>query len=162
MAYHPPETSATGLTSPGPRQTVIRSDTTFEEAVMLGQRLETAVQAAGGLESTAGAAITVPCKVAALVFEDAQRRFKVYSNLRLALVLLGLAGIVAGIVLFIAVDDAAAAAVVTFIEGLVAGALAKPVSDERDQARTDRDAAVKIITEQCNGQSSESIVGAMG
>jgi hypothetical protein len=78
------------------------------------------------------------------------------------LVVLGVAGIVAAIVVYFAVDDATAAAVVTFIDGLVTGALAKPVSDERNQARTDRDAAQDILNEQCARQPAETIIKAMG
>lgn len=128
----------------------------------LADNLARAVRDDAGLESAGGTkALTVPCKVAAVVFDDAQRRFRLYSNLRLVLVLLGLAGIAAAIAVFIAVDDAAAAAVVTFIDGLVTGGLAKPVTDERNQAKTDRDAAQKILNDQCSNQSAESIIQAM-
>lgn len=129
----------------------------------LADRLESAVRPEqGGLESTAGPTLTVPCKVASVVFIDAQRRFELYSNLRLVLVLLGLLGIAAAIIIYVAIDDATAAAVVTLIEGLIAGGLAKPVSDERDLAKKDRDAARDIIRTDCEGQTAESIVQAMG
>jgi O-antigen/teichoic acid export membrane protein len=124
-------------------------------------RAATSAEAAGPLEAQA-VGPTVPCKVASVVWRDAQRRFERISTLVYILLLLALAAIIAAIVLFFAVDDTASAAVVSLVTSLISGGLATFIKDERDKAKDARDAAVNIINEQCGGQSADQVLAAMG
>jgi hypothetical protein len=123
----------------------------------LGTDLQVAVRGSA-LE---GGEATMPCRVASVVWHDAQRRFQRYSTLVFVLALLALAAILAAIVLFFAVDDAASQAVITLVSGLIAGGLATFIKDERDNARDDRNAAVEIINDQCAGQEPEQVLALM-
>jgi hypothetical protein len=124
------------------------------------EKLELAVQEPG-LESVGGGS-TVPCKVASVVWEDAQRRFQRYSTLVYILALLALTGIVAGVVLFLAVDDETSAALVSLVSGLLSGGLGAFIKGERDNAKEARDAAQGIVDRQCAGQTAEAVVAGLG
>jgi hypothetical protein len=125
----------------------------------LGQDLKMALsEPPGGLEAGGP---TVACRVAAVVWEDTQRRFQRYSSLVFVLALIALAGIVAAIVLFFVVDDATSGAVASLVAGLLSGALAKFIRDERDTARKDRDAAREILRKDCEGQTADGILATL-
>jgi hypothetical protein len=126
----------------------------------VASRLEAALEGPGqdpGVQAADGG-LTVPCKVASVVWDDAQKRFARYSTLVYVLALLAMAGIVAAIVFFFAVDDKASAGVVSLISGLVTGTLAGFIKGERDTARTDRDKAGEIVSRECKQQSPEAVV----
>ena len=126
----------------------------------LADRLEVALQDSG-LEA-AGGDLSVPCKVASVVWDDAQRRFQRYSTLVYLLALLALLGIIAAVVFFFAVDDKTSAAVVSLVSGLISGTLAGFIKGERDQARTDRDKAHTIVGTSCGGKKAEEVVSSLG
>jgi hypothetical protein len=125
----------------------------------LADRLDVALQETA--EEGIGAGLTVPCKVASIVWEDAQRRFKRYSGLINLLLLLALAGIAAAIVFFFVADAKTSAGIVSLISGLVSGGLTAPIYAERDVARKDRDEAQKIVGNQCKGQTAQAVVDSL-
>jgi len=105
---------------------------------------------------------TVPCRVASVVWQDAQRRFQRYSTLVYLLALLAIAAIVLAVVFFFFTDDTKGEGLITLVSGLITGGLAGFIKTERDTARKDRDAAVSIVNAQCVGQTAEQVVTSMG
>ncbi len=130
----------------------------------LGSALATALQEPPRQEGIAPAEAepSIPCKVAAVVMDDAQPRFERYSTLVWILALLSLGAIIAAALAYLIGDDSAPEAITGAVAGLIGGALATFIKGERDQARTDRDAAHKILNEQCEGQSKEQVLQSMG
>ena len=105
--------------------------------------------------------LSVPCKVASVVWDDSQRRYQSYQTLVYVLALIALAGIGAAIVFFFVVDDKASAGIVSLIGGLLSGGLARFIKTERDTARDDRNAANEIVREECAGQTAEAVVSSL-
>jgi ABC-type xylose transport system permease subunit len=124
----------------------------------LGTNLQVALQGSA-LE---GGGPTIPCKVASVVWQDAQRRFQRYSTLVYVLAVLAVIAILGAVAFFLLADDATGEGLVTLVSGLIAGGLATFIKDERDKAREDRDAAVTIVKDQCAGQTADQVVAFMG
>ena len=109
----------------------------------------------------AGGGPSMACRVASVVWQDAQRRFQRYSTLVFVLALLALAAIVLAVVFFFVADDATGAGLVSLVSGLISGGLAGFIKKERDTAREDRDAAIAIVRSDCEGQSAEGVLQGM-
>jgi hypothetical protein len=105
---------------------------------------------------------TIPCRVASVVWQDAQRRFQRYSTLVYALALLAIVAIVLAVVFFFFTNNTKGEGLVTLVTGLITGGLAGFIKTERDTARKDRDAAVEIINAQCAGQTADQVVASLG
>jgi Tfp pilus assembly protein PilN len=71
-----------------------------------------------GLQS--GGGVTIPCRVASVVWDDAQRRFQRSSTLMYVLALLALAAILLAVVFFFVTDDQTGAGLVSLVSGLPA------------------------------------------
>jgi hypothetical protein len=124
----------------------------------LGQNLQTALSEPA---YEAGGGASMACRVASVVWQDAQSRFQRYSTLVFALALLALAAIVLAIVFFFVADDATGAGLVSLVGGLISGGLAGFIKKERDTARDDRNAAIAIVQADCAGQSAEDVLQTM-
>jgi len=132
------------------------------ELAVAGEAEEDAAAMPAGAKAIGGEpGGSIPCRVAAVVWKDAQRRFESYSTLVWILAIIALAAIVAAIALFFIVDDTTSAGVVSLVGGLLASALTKFIKDERDSARTDRDVAQKLVNSECN-TSPEAVLEAIG
>jgi hypothetical protein len=105
---------------------------------------------------------TVPCRVAAVVWKDAQRRFERISTLIYVLLVLALMTMVAAVVFFFVGEAAVGAGAVSVVTGLVSGGLAAFIKDERDKAREARDGAMKIINDSCAGQEPDEVLTFIG
>jgi VIT1/CCC1 family predicted Fe2+/Mn2+ transporter len=132
-----------------------------EDRMAIGNRLSQALQPSESAQESAGGT-TIPCKVASVVWDDAQRRFQRYSTLVYVLALLALAAILLAVVFFFVSDDGTGAGLVSLVSGLISGGLGAFIKRERDAAAKDRDAAHKIVNEQCAGQTAEAVIATLG
>jgi hypothetical protein len=132
--------------------------------VDLAEALQVAVQPGPQPEAAPadGAPASIPCRVAVVVFEDAQRRFQRFSFLVLLLAGLFVAAAVATLVLFLVVDDATGEGFLSLVIAILTGPGAAFVKSERDKARDDRNSAQGVINSQCGEHSPAGVLQAMG
>lgn len=129
----------------------------------LAEELQVAVQGAQPEAAAAGGTgPSIPCRVAVVVFEDAQRRFQRYSGLVLLLAVLFVAAVIGTAVLTFAVDDATGEALLSLAITVLTGPGTAFVKSERDKARDDRNAAGDVIAAQCGEASPGEVLEQMG
>jgi hypothetical protein len=109
-----------------------------------------------------GKSVTVRCRVASVVWKDAQERFERISTLIYILLVLALLAILAAVALFVFGDDAVGTALVTLVSGLISGGLAGFIKEERDKAEVARDAAIAIINDSCGDQEPDQVLASIG
>jgi len=120
------------------------------------ETLERAVQPpADGAEARAP---SIPCKVALAVFDYAQRDYERWARMVRIFGWLTVITLVAAVGLFIVVDEQRAAAIVTFVIGLLEGGGVAFLRTERQTAAKERDKAQKKVDTQCEGFETEVIL----